>query len=142
MKKGVLKKLVSAFALASLLVSFGVVCYANNCIDTPFNLSLQYSMGKPYDYTDLREKEDDTSSYINYQSGSYSFTACVVAGDDGIYCDDNAIRLVYKNVIPGNYYYLTNYVKEDGNHGMAAIRGESNYDLDYTARGVWSPDSI
>lgn len=39
-------------------------------------------------------------------------------------------------------YYLTNYVKEDGDYGWAAIRGESNYDWFYNASGKWSPDSI
>jgi hypothetical protein len=140
--KGILRKLATIVAVSSLMASFGMVCYANNHSDSDFNFSLDYSTGNPYAYTDLRVKEDDSYSYINYTSGNYSFTACVVAGDDGVRVDDDAIRLVSRNIIPGNSYFLTNYVKEDGNHNMASIRGESNYDWYYNASGLWSPDSI
>lgn len=130
--------------LTAMLTSLGLMgVYANDHGDTDFGFNLDYSQGDPYDYTGLREKLDDSSSYINYLSGDDSFTASVVAGyDSGSRADDDAIRRVNKNIEPGNWYYLTNYVKEDGDYGWAAIRGESNYDWFYNASGKWSPDSI
>lgn len=139
-----LKKVVSVTMLTAMLTSLGLMgVYANDHGDTKFGFNLDYSQGDPYDYTELRWKDDDSSSYINYISGDDSFTASVVAGyDSGSRVDDDAIRRVNKNIEPGNWYYLTNYVKEDGGYNWAAIRGESNYDWFYNASGKWSPDSI
>ncbi|MGN0327609.1 MAG: hypothetical protein ACI4D4_01380 [Lachnospira sp.] len=142
-KKNIAKKIVTSLFVATLFLSMGVVCYANNYYDTFFDFHLDFQRDKVYDYTELRNKEDDTSSYIYYVWGDYEFTASVVAGDDGEYLDDDAIRRVDRVIVPGYAYYLINYVKEDGDHAQAAIRAETDYYYtEYDAQGYWSPDSI
>jgi len=138
-----IKKAISVAMMSALLGSFGLVtAKAGNVTLSPFKFELTYYWGEVYDYTELRTKMDDSSVYMEYRDGRFTFTASVVAGySENSYVPDDDIRRVEIHAEQGCSYYLINYVKESG-YDYAAIRGETDDDILYEAIGVWSPDSL
>ncbi|MBR4059307.1 MAG: hypothetical protein IKK03_05645 [Lachnospiraceae bacterium] len=95
-------------------------------------------------YTRLRAKQDNTSSYMkcNTCTTGTSYTAHVVAANR----DTNT---PYYDVSNGHTYLFTanttykmiNYAYEYG-YSYAAIACSPNYTYQFTASGLWSPDSV
>ena len=138
MFKNILTKLMAGAMGIMIMAS------ASNYHDTSAVLSLDETVGIGEAYTNGRAKEDATSGYIRWSSstGNLSYTAALVA------CDSNGgstyyenFRIIYREVTEGDEIYLPNYVKESG-YNYAAIKTLSEYQVPYTIRFLWSPDSI
>lgn len=123
-----------------LMMCFSVPAVASNYHDEAYTYYFK-STTQGVANTDLREKQDDTSAYMKCDSTTYSYTAFVL-GADSLY------SILYD--ASGGYHYtfssgtvrkLINFVYEN-NLPYACIHAERNYSYNYSASGVWSPDSI
>lgn len=142
-KNNIISKLLSGVMLSMLFFSTGITVYANNCEDTDAYFSFDGQSGDAVSYSDARYKSDYSSGYIKgeYADGNNTFSAALIASD--VYGNEHYtdFELIWYNVEPGEYYYMTNYVKENG-YNYAQIKGESDIDYSYHVHFKWSPDSI
>lgn len=138
MKKKYLSK--SIILTTILATCFTIPVIASNYMDTTYNFYFKTSTNGYY-YTELREKQDDTSVYMKCNSTTYSYTAHVVGTktEFGVVYDVSGGHNYTFN--SGTVRKMINYVYENGLK-YAAVYAERNYSYDYTATGVWSPDSI
>ena len=92
-------------------------------------------------YTTFREKRDDTSSYMKCESctSGASYTAHVVGlSGSSIYDVSNGHVYLFTT---GTTYKMINYAYENG-FGWAGIAAVPNYAYEFSASGLWSPDSV
>ena len=121
-------------SVASISVS------ANNHFDTWF--SFPFTNGESE--TVLRQKEDDSSSYMKPTYISCSYYNVYVQGADSGQVDavryDCANGHYYSIYYAYTEYFLRNYVYEWG-HSYAGIHATREYPSGI-AQGWWSPDSV
>lgn len=137
--KNMSKKVGTVICILTLAMSMGTsVVSANNHKDTEFAFDFN-GIGNKEQYTESRDKQDDSSMYINviYAGGSFSVEAFGWSGSKRQY-NKNAPYYVVKQ---GDARYITNYVYEDG-YRQGGLHGWRDYWDGFTARGLWSPDSI
>lgn len=131
-------------AMAMLLVfSICIQVKANNYMDTYYNAVLDEANGITEDYTTGRYKADTSKGYVMNIRSSYSGPTrfSLVASDgDGSSNHYENFTLYPKDVPPGEYAFLTSFVKENG-YNYAAVKVEprtADYMETYFA---WSPDN-
>lgn len=137
------KKLLGTTMLAGMMVCTvgGITTYANNYKDTPYT----FSFDNAQKCTDKRAKTDTSKMYMkctNISSGK-SYTAHAVGfksytSKTAIDCSRGKTYLFDRK---DKYYYITNWVKENG-YDIAAIAANPNYGYKFTASGKWSPDNV
>ncbi len=134
------RMLVSVLTVVSVL-QIGAVATnaAGNYKDTAF----EFDFCGEHKFTEFRDKEDNTSSYMKCNSctSGTSYTAHVVGLDlyaAGIFDASRGHVYVFTE---GTTCKLINYVYEDG-YEYAAIEAAPNYLYEFSASGLWSPDSV
>lgn len=136
------KKRVSKMIILMMVLAIGytIPVLASNYTDTSFTFYFRsFSDGRSY--TELREKQDDTSVYMKCNSTSYGYTAHVVGAKDIFGTLYDASGGHYYTFHTGTVQKMINYVYENG-LSYAGIVAYRNYATDFTATGLWSPDSI
>lgn len=123
-----------------LMMCYVIPVMASNYSDTTYNFYFKTEAGGT-SFTELREKQDDTSAYMKCYATTYSYTGYVVAGQNKYGCFYDASGGHRYTFNSGTVYKMINYVYENG-YPLAAIYAERNYSYNYSASGVWSPDSI
>lgn len=141
------------FALVSMMSAVSISASAANTKDTTYIVEAsRNSGGTPYS-TNWRPKSDYSSVYCeNTSSSGGSLTAWVERTNDtnnkSVYVVDryygswsyNGATKNSKTLSKGTYYYLPNYVKEDG-YSYASVGFIMNKEaVKYSI--AWSPDSI
>ena len=137
-----IKKYISKviILLTILMMFYTVPVSASNYKDTVFEFYFKTALGGSTT-TDLREKQDDSSAYMKCEKTTFPYTALVVASQ--------SVYDVHYNVSDGHIYTfdsgtvhkMINYVYEN-NFKYAAIYAKRVYSYNYSANGLWSPDSI
>lgn len=137
-----IKKCISKMIVMAtiLMMCYVIPVMASNYSDTTYSFYFK-TEAHGASYTEAREKQDDTSVYMKCDSTTYSYTAFVVGLHDkyGIMYDVSEGHSYTFN--SGTVRKMINYVYEKG-YKYAAIFAERNYSYNYSASGVWSPDSI
>ena len=133
-----LKKLIATTFLCGVLVS---VCAlptgAANISDTPFEFKFTWT--NTTENTELRSKQDDSSSYINCTWSPANGWQVFV---DGWSFDRGFVNCTIRRAFvpePGEYQ-IQNLVYENG-FDSARLGGYKTYATTY-ASVVWSPDSV
>lgn len=135
LKGFITKGILTAMALVSIgSASLGIV-KANNWEDTAYEFSFDYND----DWTDVRQKEDDSASYmkcIEAYDEDCGYYACVFGCDD--YGRSGAERCSYEyGYSEGVTRFHSNWVKTS--HNYAYFYAYSDNVAAYS--GVWSPDN-
>lgn len=140
MKKGTLKKALSAGMLGLVLFGMGrTVVKADIDLD-PFNFSFWGEYEQDVQYSNWQWKDDDSSSYIYYIRGEAPIYMSIIAYDDNLgYIED--IRTQVKRYEPGMNGEIYNWVNENG-YSKAVLKGESSPDYNYYGSGVWAADTV
>ena len=137
-----LKKVVGATMLTGMMVYLmgTIVTYANNYPNTPFEFNFNNSQC----YTTKRDKTDTSKMYMKCTSitSGTSYTAHAVGYNE--YYDNVAHDFsrgkTYKFNSKDQYYYMTNWVRENG-YKIGAIAANPDYGYKFSATGNWSPDN-
>ncbi len=127
-----IKKYISKviILLTILMMFYTVPVSASNYKDTVFEFYFKTALGGSTT-TDLREKQDDSSVYTALVVASQSvYDEYYNVSDGHIYTFDS-----------GTVHKMINYVYEN-NFKYAAIYAKRVYSYNYSANGLWSPDSI
>jgi hypothetical protein len=116
---------------------------ANNSSDTSYVFN--FPLGVSTTYTDARAKVDNSSAYMKLQklvgSTSASYTASVVREDGSNFSKTWYYTFNSSHINQGRY--LLNYAYEDDGNVKVRIKATRGaYKNDFSASGVWSPDSI
>lgn len=131
------RMLAAVFAVVSIL-QVGAVSSdaAGNYQDSVFS----FDFDGEQKYTTFREKRDDTSSYMKCESctSGRSYTAHVVGLKTGIQDVSNGHVYLFT---AGTTYKMINYAYENG-CTYAGIAAVPNYVYNFSASGLWSPDSV
>lgn len=142
MRKNVSKVTTVVMSLMMML-SVGIEANAKNYTDTYHTARLNESTGEAVYYTPGRAKQDYSSGYVKNVRSSYSgptyFTMVASAGNGSNTYYQN-FKLWTYTVRPGEYKYLTNYVKESG-YNYAALKVEPGISTYVETYFAWSPDS-
>lgn len=134
------KVVCSLFALVTVATAGMITAgAAGNIEDKEFSLDINHLQST--DYTELRNKQDSTSVYMNVDSKVGAIITRVVAFDV-----ENTVAYVDcsgGHIYPANLgvTYMINYVYENG-YSLAAIRGDQSSTSNAGVTGVWSPDSV
>ncbi|MDD3278016.1 MAG: hypothetical protein PHG16_03930 [Lachnospiraceae bacterium] len=129
------KKLTALILGAMMVMSAGALTVqANNCVDTTYS----FNFSNATQLTGVRQKQDSTSSYMSCSYAGASYSAHVYSVQGGIV--DCSFGHTYQ-FSSGVTSYMLNNVYERGYHN-AGIYATRNYGYGYTAKGVWSPDSV
>lgn len=139
-----MKKMLGAVLLSAMVFSLAgnASVFANNCQDTEFSLHFNGTQK----YTQARKKTDDSSMYMKCNSitKNTAYTAhaigckSVATSAARVDCSRGHVY-TFKNA--GQYYFMLNWVKEDG-YAYARILASPNYGYKFETKGVWSPDSV
>ena len=123
-----------------LLISASVSVQASNYTDTTYTYKF-WDDNEGAACTDVREKQDATSVYMKCQSTAYYYTAFVI----GTHSETDLLRDLSGGhtytFSTGTVHKMINYVYEKG-YEYAGIFAERGYPAQYSATGLWSPDSI
>lgn len=115
---------------------------AGNYSDTSYRFI--FGEWQPYSgwKTEKRAKRDDTSSYMSCNSAQgYSYTAKVCASNNPNDEWATDVGSPSYRFYSGYTFYMINYVYEKG-YSYATIKAQPDGNANFTATGVWSPDSI
>ncbi len=133
-----MKKIICGVCTVAVCMMGTVISVdANNYVDSPYEFKFtQYTANTGY-----RPKLDDSSSYMKCDYATYDYNAHVVSrsSQTGAMVDCSMGRHYYFST--GTTHYMINSVFENG-YREGAILGTRNHSLNYSASGVWSPDSI
>lgn len=132
-------KRAAAMLMAATIVTGTVPAMAGNIDDTGYSFTFRNATN----FTEMREKNDDTSMYMSCQSVSragVSYTAHAV-GSATVGGTKNDCSAGVYTFYAGTTRYIANYVNEWG-YRYGGIAAAPNYSYAYTASGVWSPDSV
>lgn len=127
-----------------LICAFSVTAFAtgrSNHYDSNFTFSF---VNGEHEQTSYRTKTDDTNVYMKVNFCRNEFTAHVVGANDldAPYGHDCSRGYTYTVSEPGEYR-MRNWVYDGAvRYKYAAIYAAPTYGFEYTASGVWSPDSI
>ena len=137
-----IKKYISKviILLTILMMFYTVPVSASNYKDTVFEFYFKTALGGSTT-TDLREKQDDSSVYMKCEKTTFPYTALVVASQsvyDEHYNESDGHIYTFDS---GTVHKMINYVYEN-NFKYAAIYAKRVYSYNYSANGLWSPDSI
>ena len=137
-----MKKSISVIMVLVTLLFIGtsVSVKASNYTDTEYTYRF-WDDNRGAACTSAREKQDATSVYMKCQSTSYYYTAFVFG--------THATWDVLRDLSGGHRYIfytgtvrkMINYVYEKG-YKYAGIYAERGYPAEFSATGLWSPDSI
>lgn len=134
MSKKVKKTAMLFIMVVIMLGIFITPAMANNSSDTSFTFT--FSNSGTY-HTGIRKKTDDSSMYMYCQSTSVagaSYTAYAYSNEGS--CASNYYRFT-----AGTAHYIGNYAYENG-FAYAGIAAYRNTTYAFTAKGLWSPDSV
>lgn len=143
LKKSILIGMTLVFALMTMIVPASA---ANNG-DTDFSLKVRTTLN---DYTNVREKQDASGTYVYYKSATTGLTGAVkyrVMGSNNqstpsIYAT-NYTRNSYGTISVGQERFISQYVYEKGQkYAFLSTPKVASGDPTGTASGVWSPDSV
>lgn len=137
MKKNISKVII----LLTILMMYYTICVsASNYKDTIFEFYFKTATGGDVT-TEPREKQDDSSAYMKCEKTVFPYTAKVL-GMNGLfemrYDMSGGHEYTFDN---GTVYKMINYVYEN-NLKYAAIYAKRVYSYNYSANGLWSPDSV
>jgi len=137
-----IKKYISKFIvlLTISMIFYTVPVSASNYQDTVFEFYFKTAL-KGSTTTELREKQDDSSAYMKCEKTTFLYTALVLASQSVYDEYYNASGGHIYTFDTGTVYKMINYVYEN-NYKYAAIYAKRVYSYNYSANGVWSPDSI
>ena len=137
-KKKNISKLIMLLTILMMFTTFPVV--ASNYKDTTYTYYFRTDQNGS-DFTERREKQDDTSAYMKCEKTSFPYTAFVV-GANGLFDKSRDLSGGHQYTFDtGTVYKMINYVYEN-NYKYAAIYAKRIYAYNYTASGLWSPDSV
>lgn len=137
MRKSFKKNLGTGLLVGLLSVS----CVGTALADysgTDFSMSLDFTPGSEYDYSDDFQLKHNDSSGLVYNFSGEGFNASMAGYGAGI-CEDLQMPTTYVGPYT-NAVHITNYVYERG-YRLAVLKGESTVDTYYNIQGVWSADS-
>lgn len=138
-----IKKILGTVLLSAMVFSVAgnTSVLANNWNDTGFS----FAFNNAQKYTPIRKKTDTSKMYMKCksiaQNASYTAHAvgCKTANATTLVDCSKGYTYTFKKA--GQYYYITNWVKEKG-YGYASVACSPNYGYKFSASGVWSPDNV
>ncbi len=136
-EKIIVKKTIALMFTVMFLVSMILVVYAANNIDTAYN----YSFSNNSAITVARAKTDSSSCYMNYNSGSISYTAQALGmpQEEGPVADDVSAGYHYSFTLAHERRFMYNYAYE---WGYPYLCIGASCSTNGVASGLWSPDSV
>ena len=130
-----IKKVLGTVLLSAMVFSVAgnTSVLANNCSDT--NFSFTFSNAQKYTSKMYMKCNSiaQNASYTAHAAGCKKANASTVI--------DCSKGYTYTFKKAGQYYYMTNWVKEKG-YGYACVACSPNYGYKFSASGVWSPDNV
>ncbi len=128
-----LKRVCAFCASVLMLAGSALPASAANITDTVWNFDLAYNHTSHT--TALREKTDDSSTYVYYKNGTPSSLSCIVLNSENQpmwHKNGPAVRgepgLLYQTVYEQGYRFAKLKLSSSETYGGAG--------------GVWSPDSV
>jgi len=137
-----IKKYISKviILLTVLMMGYTLSVSASNYKDTVFEFYFKTATGGDTT-TEPREKQDDSSAYMKCEAATFAYTA-QVTGMNSLFDLHYDMSGGHKYTFDtGTVYKMINYVYEYG-YKYASIYAKRVYSYNYSANGLWSPDSV